>query len=336
MSIALRFPCNMLVKVAPETRFEIFPSGDFTAYENVEYHIGDPSVCFVVKRTVVESQPRSFFGLQLTHRHSMSRDIQQEGEHNVIKVVLKDYNPMLFPSAFGYLNQVFTDPETATIPLTGLSGKEKKQVTQLVKGFLGVENPLQSLLFKARDQQFKANEVLLSANGRLTDSKKIPRISALPDNYGVIKATISQEGVITCVQSSPSVTMTMTINLHKIPTAAPWPRSIVEDDIIAQRKASRAYTKASEQAGEPTVIALPTVACDALTPIPETDDDLMPYPYLVDQKTSFFIPATAILCKMEYAVIACEGVYHCKEDRIRIESLDTQNYPWLWLEMSFV
>ena len=90
----------------------------------------------------------------------------------------------------------------------------------------------------------------------------------------------------------------MTINLHKILTTEQWPKSIVEDDILK-------------------------VSCT----------DLMPYLYPVDQTTSFFIPATAIMCKMDDTIIVCEGVYYCKEDQIRIDALNQKTYFWLWLQV---
>ena len=336
MSIALRFPGNMLVNVAPDTRFEIFPKGDYAAYENVEYHIGDPSVCFVVKRVVVESQPRSFLGLQLAHSLTMGGDVEQEGENAVIKVMLKEHDPLLFPYAFDFMNQTYAEPSTAAIPTIKLSKDEIEQIAQLVNEFLAIENPLQALLFKVKSPKFKADEIRLSARGRLTDGKKRARFGQnMTRDSRMIKATISQEGIITCVQSDSSVTTTVTINLHKIPTEAPWPKSIMEDDILAMQKAARASARARMTTQHvPGEDDLPTLSGDELPPVPETDDDLMPYPYPVDQMTSFFIPATAIVCKMDDNILVCEGIYRCEDDQIRIDALDQEVYSWLWLEVN--
>ena len=90
---------------------------------------------------------------------------------------------------------------------------------------------------------------------------------------------------------------------------------------------------------------IPILACDALPPLPDNDDDLMRYPYPVDNESDFFVPATAIVCKTEAAAavdptvaptpIVCEGVYHCAADQIRINALDQEDHSWLWLELNF-
>ena len=71
-----------------------------------------------------------------------------------------------------------------------------------------------------------------------------------------------------------------------------------------------------------------------MPPVPATDDDLMPYPYPIDNETLFFIPATAIVCELEDGTnVVCEGVYDCKCEHIRINAVDHDDYGWLYLNI---
>ena len=124
--IDVRFPGGLLMKVSPGARFQMFVDGDAGEDEKVvEYHVGDPSVCFVVRRSVIPAQ--SFFGVQLALQ---LRDVEDE-EDGVVKVVLKEHSPLLFAFAFDYMNQVAFRPSTAVLRTTGLSVDEATQMAAL-------------------------------------------------------------------------------------------------------------------------------------------------------------------------------------------------------------
>ena len=313
MSISLRFP--MPVNVAPDACFELFPTGDYDAYENVEYHIGSPAVRFVVKRAVVEAQPRSFLALQLAHRLTMggNKDIAEKQDDNTT-VILKEHDPKLFPLVFGYMNQAFTNPSTANIPATGLSKAEVDAVRELTKGFLAIDD-LSSLLFKAKSALPSIDGIRLQVKGRL-DARHGKRLHA----------TVSPDGVITCTAEGQDISIT--INLRDVPTEAPWPKSLVGDKVLQLLQDGRNAARAKGPSSPPAF-------GDILPPVPETDDELVPYPYTdIDHQTNFFIPAAAIVCKLHDDTLAvCEGVYRCEEDHLRIDAVDQDKYHWLWLEV---
>ena len=120
----------------------------------------------------------------------------------------------------------------------------------------------------------------------------------------------------------------MTINLREIPTEGPWPKSLLGEEVMRMLTAGRAAARARGPMPPP-------LFGDILPPTPETDDDLVPYPYPeVDQRTNFFIPATAIVCKLGETRVVCEGIYRCEDDQIRIDAVDQENYHWLWVEVN--
>ena len=333
MSVPLRFP-SMLVHVAPGTRFEMVSAG--TA-DKVEYHIGDPAVCFVVAREEIPEE--SFFGVQLALQ---LKDVGR-GADGALRVVLKEYPPLLFPLVFAYIRQVFATPSTAKVHTEGLNVEETDQLAELVGGFLQIANPRMALLFRANAPRFDAAEFRVVARGRLIENMKRSRFGAQPSTASRnIVATLSPDGVITCVQSNGVVRTTLTVSLRKIPTSAPWARSIMEDDILALQRSAR--SSARERVSRAPDDLIPTLACDELPPLPDDDDRLMRYPYPVDHESDFFVPAAAIVCKTEAAAaidptvsptpIVCEGVYRCDEDQIRIDALDQEDHSWFWLELN--
>lgn len=335
MSIPLRFP-SMLVHVAPGTRFEM--ASDVAADKVVEYHIGDPAVCFVVAREAIPEE--SFFGVQLALR---LKDVGC-GADGALRVVLSEHSPLLFPLAFDYMRQVFATPSTARLHTAGLDEEEAERLAELVEGFLMIENPRMALLFRANAPRFDAAEFRVVARGRLIENMKRSRFGEQPSTAStLIVATLSPDGVVTCVQSNGMVRTTVTVSLRKIPTSAPWARSIMEDEILALQRSARAAAR--ERVARAPDDFIPILACDALPPLPDNDDDLMRYPYPVDNESDFFVPATAIVCKTEAAAaadptvsptpIVCEGVYHCSADQIRINALDQEDHSWLWLELNF-
>jgi hypothetical protein len=292
MSIPLRFPGNALTRVAPGTRFEMFPSdAHMEAEELIEYYIGAPPVCFAISRRVIPAG--SFLERQMARG---LKDVQNEG--GVTKVLLEGHAPLLFPLVFAYLNQLFADPRTAALPTTGLSDDEAERFTQLVNGFLLVENPQQSLLFKRPP----FDGVRLRVHGRLFDPNS--DTFRAPFMVRLFSATISPEGVITCVPTHFDVTSTVTIDLRRIPTAYPWPRSIVEHAVRA-------------------------MADD------EQDDHLVRNQFQVDNVTSFFVPAQAISCRMhDGTYVVCEGVFRCEKNEIYLHSVC--QFKWLWLRVEVV
>jgi hypothetical protein len=300
MSIPLRFP--MLVKVAPDTRFEIFPEGDFSAYPNVEYHIGYPSVCFVVKQIVVMKQPQCFLAQQLSS--------QITGEvGGTIKVTLKDHDPLLFPVIFGYMNQTFEEPSAATISTTGLSKAEVDTVEHLVKEFFAMDD-LCALLLKSKHPLFNADGVSLEAKGRTYDRQgKRVKLNAENLDDKSIKATISSDGIISCTAEGD---FSMTINLREIPTDGRAPKSLMGEETVAKLKSARGSS----------------LLCGD-----SPGTEINPYPD-VDQKTVFFIPASAIVCMIGKTRVFCEGVYRCEEEYIRIDAVDQFEFHWLWLEVT--
>ena len=59
----------------------------------------------------------------------------------------------------------------------------------------------------------------------------------------------------------------------------------------------------------------------------------MEFPFPVDFESSFFIPHTAIECKIEGKPTVCEGVLH-SDGTIRIEPIDAQAFMWFHFQIS--
>jgi hypothetical protein len=58
----------------------------------------------------------------------------------------------------------------------------------------------------------------------------------------------------------------------------------------------------------------------------------------VDHRTSFFIPATAIVCMVsgtavDQTRVVCEGVYDTEADMLRIQAINQEEHNMLWAEM---
>jgi hypothetical protein len=235
MSIPLRFP-SMLVHVAPGTRFEMAP--DVAADKVVEYHIGDPAVCFVVAREEIPEE--SFFGVQLALR---LKDVGR-GADGALRVVLSEHSPLLFPLAFDYMRQVFATPSTARLHTAGLDEKEAERLAELVEGFLMIENPRMALLFRANAPRFDAAEFRVVARGRLIENMKRSRFGEQPSTASTLMvAGLSSDGVVTCMQSNGAVCTTVTVSLRKIPVSVPWARSIMQDEILALQVRPRCRTR---------------------------------------------------------------------------------------------
>lgn len=235
MSVTLRFPGDgMLIGVPSDTRLEMFPRiGNLSAYENVEYHIGSPPVCFVVKRVVLESQPENFLATQMSRCIAMRSGLSEEERGDCLRVVLNDLSPTLFPLVFCFLNQTFDNPSIACIPMTGLSPEEIAEVTRLVEGVICIKSPLTSLLFKAKRPLVDANGIQFTFSGRLA-------ISSEGQDCGHMGQTaVSEDGRITHTNGSGAI---LVIDLHKIPTAVPWPHSLMEDQPLFPGAVDHSHT----------------------------------------------------------------------------------------------
>ena len=297
----LLFP-GARVNVPDNARFEMFPDSPPAEQANVEYYVG--GICFVVKQAVIEAQPDCFFAVQL--KHTMSDGIAKDSD-SVTKVHLKESEPLLYPLAFAFMNQLFVD-RFATIPIAGLTPEEVQQVNHFVHEYLAIKGP-SSLLFKAHSICFNPVGIKFHTSGRLD-------MAAHP-----FFTTMDQNGVITC-HCGPAV---VRINLRAVPIQAPWPKSLVGNEVVAMVKSAYAHARAAPCVG--------SEFGDALPPTPETDDNIMPYPYPVDFVNRFFIPATAIICYLGSKRVCCEGVYNCDTDSIRIDALDLKELAWLYLEI---
>ena len=322
MSVALRFPGNgMIVNVPAGTCFDIFPQGgDYSAYENVEYRVGEPAVSFRVKLAVIQSQPESFLAKQLSYCATMGKDFEATESADCLKVTLKTHDPLLFPIVFCFLNQTFTDPSIASIPTAGLSPDEIAQVTELADGFLGIKTPLVSLLFQAKRPLVDAAAIQIAYSGLLSISPDGP----LCTNTG--KAAVSEDGRITYTDALSG--SKLAIDLKKIRTEEPWVPSMAEDQLREMRRIAR--QTARENAQLPSLIAS--------DPLPPVSDDVPLYPFPVDHRTSFFIPATAIVCMVsgttaDQTRVVCEGVYDTEADMLRIQAINQEEHNMLWAEM---
>ena len=225
MSIPLCFP--MPVTVAAESRIELFPQGEYSAYANVEYRIGTPAVRFVVKRNVIEAQPDSFFAKQLEHQAVMGGGaVHVENTTTVVTLDDPTYCPRLFPIVFNYLNQTFVNPTTAKIATDGLSKEDIEAVRELAKGFLCIKDRT-SFLFIVQSPLFHAGIIDFTVNSRLSDdddTRRNKRAKTSPPT-----SFITDDRVMHCSIHG----VVVTIYLRDIPTSAPWAKSLIGDQVLA-------------------------------------------------------------------------------------------------------
>lgn len=202
MMVSLRFPGNLLVRVAPETRLEMFPPAD--GAEVVEYRIGTPAVRFAVLRAVVEASPQSFLAVQLANISRMQGDLAGSA------IRLADHDPLMFPLVFAYLNDSYARPRAVRLPFAGLSFDEAAALRELMVEYLGLGDRY-SLLFAVQHmEELDASRIRLVASGRLCGE--------CPEAYPV-----STDGTITCAYGSVGM---ISVNLRRVPTDGTWPARI--------------------------------------------------------------------------------------------------------------
>jgi len=136
------------------------------------------------------------------------------------------------------------------------------------------------------------------------------RVSGRIDDKGgrIAKAElVSNTSITTSTQHA-----TVAVNLKAIPTSAPWPRSKNHDAICAMIGRT------------------------------VSDNGVGPYPCPnVDNKSVFFIPSEAVVCKLkkgddEEELIQCEGYYDCGQDALRLDAVDQDKHHWFWVSVEVV
>ena len=60
------------------------------------------------------------------------------------------------------------------------------------------------------------------------------------------------------------------------------------------------------------------------------------FPYPVDFKERFFIPASAIVCTLENGkVLECEGMLDVENNTIRVDAVDQEEYAWFYVSARY-
>ena len=310
-TIELIFPHNVSVRVASGARLELFPGAQEPLQEEVVYVVGpeEATVRFVVKRAVIDALPESFLALQL--RSAFDRERQAVGD-GITEVRLSEHAPRLFPLVFGYANALFRSKPM--LPSMGLDEADACAVQVLMHDFFQLprfDSPLVKLAQDARSRASLCQYVrFMHVGGRLSPN---------PTPFaGRMMATLDRHAVITCTGGGGSVR----ILLPHVPVAAPWAESLMGDESLEMKKKGREYARKEAKRAR------------TKSQVPDTDDDLLPYPYPVDLKRSFFIPAHAILCLSDRGErIVCEGFID--ETHLRIDALDLEKHAWLYLEVKY-
>ena len=64
--------------------------------------------------------------------------------------------------------------------------------------------------------------------------------------------------------------------------------------------------------------------------------DVPSFPYPVDFRTRFFIPASAIVCTLEdNSSLECEGMVDIDRKTIRVDAVDQKDYAWFYASVQF-
>ena len=331
--VQLLFPSNVRINVPAGDRIEMFPPTEGST-KNVVYSIGkddDSKVNFVLREAAIKAYPNSFFAMQLTRALDFPSGVSMKDDDDEISVRLDQNDALYFPIVFAYLNSGFTSTANSDILSTGLGTTDAKAVIELTHEYFHIKPNHATIVHHMKLQHdFNSQRVTLRASGMLGEHQLIQTVIARLDSNGIIHAA----GGDTEVQ----------INLQKVPIAAPWPRSLVGNKVMEMLIGGRQYARKTEaeqntsSAGEiiPGDDLGPVIECDELGPVPDDDDDLQPYPYPVDMKKSFFIPAAAIHyigveTKDRRKPFICEGMVDGRH--IRVDALDCRNHAWFWLEI---
>ena len=314
--VQLLFPTGLRINMPSGDRIEMFPPA--TEGRNVVYSIGKDDkdvINFVLKEAAINAYPESFFAMQLT-RASDFRSGVEEGDNDEICIRLNQNDALYFPIVFAYLNSGTSSTADSNILSNGLSTSDAESITELTHEYFQIKADHATIVHHLQLQRdFNTQRVMLRANGRLGERQLVKSVVARLDRNGIITATGGDAEV--------------RINLRAVPIAAPWPRSVVGDKVMEMLVAGREYARKQEEvAGKMSLGGI--IPGDELGPVPDNDYDMLPYPYPVDMKESFFIPAAAIHYRGRNPFI-CEGMVD--GTRIRIDAVDCTNHAWFWLEI---
>ena len=320
--VQLLFPCNLRINVPAGDRIEMFTPG---SGKNVVYAVGKDSqsiVNFVLKEAAIKAYPDSLFALQLTRITDFHSGVMTDGDD--ISIRIDKHDALYFPIVFAYLNSGVSSTANGSILSAGLSTSDAKAVIELTHQYFQINPDRATIVHHLKLQHgFNTQRVTLRASGMLSQHQVINTVIARIDSNGIIHAAGGDAEV--------------QINLNMVPIAAPWPRSVVGNKVMEMLLAGRQYARRKEAEASP----LPIILGDEFGPVPDNDDDLLPYPYPVDMKESFFIPAAAIRYKgsgVRYShslpgardtkTVVIEGMVDGYTMR-----LDAVNDPWFWLEI---
>ena len=298
--VPLRFPgARMNVSVPSGTCVEMFATG--ADGSDVVYIVGP--VSFAVKETVVPSD--SFLGMQL--RSPMRAGIASDGGRTEVCLGV-GHDPCLFPILFDFLNRRFCSP-LAIVCIDGLSDEECKAVDTLIRGYMLVDAPpvTSTLHLMQRGRMAFVGR----ASGLLCPGVRAIACQVTPD-------------YIVCVSGDSTVR----INIGMIPTMPPWPPSLVKDLIAAMMPEQGVRASKRPCVGTRSSFVLEGDELDE-----SGDFEIPQYPYDVDFKRSFFIPAVAISCIIEGNRVVCEGVFDCVKGTVRVDALATKSHAWVWLQV---